>query len=164
MYTYICIYMYVNITNTDLQVFFFLAVSLTPYFLHPLLPYVYTHIYIYIYIYIYMYIYIYIYTYIYIYVPPQPLSHMLLPSCRAINVYTYVWIYERHDSFLRETRLIYTWDMTYELERHGVWMDSRDMECSHTKTRVTHVLSLSYGVATISRLLKIIGLFCERAL
>ena len=39
---------------------------------------------------------------------------------------------------------------------------------SHVSTEVTrppeHHVAVQYGVATISRLLKIIGLFCKRAL
>jgi len=68
---------------------------------------------------------------------------------------------------------IYQWKQAYAFEKEPhalekepyIWQDlavgaSRDGQCSQKRA----LEKKSYGVATISRLLKIIGLFCRRAL
>jgi len=69
--------------------------------------------------------------------------------------HSYVW----HDSFICVTWLIHTGDMTHSY----VWHDSSH---SHTQEHVLKNIfsrTCTYAVATIGRLLKILGLFCKRA-
>jgi len=61
----------------------------------------------------------------------------------------------RHDSFIRVMWLIHVCDTNSA----GVWSDL--FICTKW---LMYVRNMTYGVATISRLLKIIGLFCKRAL
>jgi len=99
----------------------------------------YIYIYLYIYTYTYIYTYIHICTYIYIYV--------------YIYIYTHTYIgatYERvmsHTSMSRASR-----------GKGGENLLRRSKVTPHGESLV------SYGVATISRMLKNIGLFCKRAL
>ena len=71
----------------------------------------------------------------------------------------YVW----HDSFMRVAWLCYKCDVT-----DSCACDTNDAEVSSDLFMCTkwhmYVRDMTYGVATISRLLKIIGLFCKRAL
>jgi len=48
--------------------------------------------------------------------------------------------------------------------RHPVWLISSFVCVGHDSFMVNRVWCIDYGVATISRLPKIIGLFCKRAL
>jgi len=172
MYVYTCMNMYIN-----MYVYICMYVCM----------YTYVYIHINIYIYIYSYICIYIYKYIYIYTHTHTLSlsfslslshthththtqvlekaatpegsfsradarerHLiplnnLLPIARtklsaflqvSTEVYSWLYIYACHDSFICVTWLVRALDRT----RHAL-----------------------YEVATISRLLKMIGLFCQRA-
>jgi len=76
--------------------------------------------------------------------------------------YSHVW----HNSFICVTRLIHTCAVTqWGLE----WAGHVDRPMSHRngglqKKKQSTEISIIYGVATISRLLKSIGLFCKRAL
>ena len=90
--------------------------------------------------------------------------------------------YVRHDRFIRAACLIRMCDMTDSYVCHASFIcvtclihvcDSVTLHlvCSWASTRVTwcfhihiHINRNKYGVASISRLLKIIGLFCKRAL
>jgi len=77
---------------------------------------------------------------------------------------------ERHDSFKCATRLIYMCDMTLPSSLlsppHRLCMRDvthsyvRHALCRYVPWRTPH----HYGLATISRLLKILGLFCKRDL
>ena len=76
------------------------------------------------------------------------LCHVVWPSIwHEEDLSCQVW----HESFVCVTWLIFTCEMTHSCS----WHDSSYM---------THLIWVCYGVATISRLLKIIGLFCKRAL
>ena len=61
--------------------------------------------------------------------------------------HAYVW----HDSFICATWLIHMCDMTHSYVWHDSFIHSQGV-------------SYCYGVTTIGRLLKIIGLFCKRAI
>ena len=104
---------------------------------------------------VYIYIYIYIYTYIYIY-ESRPHSTCLFWVMSLWHRMTLLSL--QHDT----TWLSTTW-------RHlTLWSLQRDTPLFWVDHQVTLLsdcyLTPHYGVATISRLLKIIGLFCKRAL
>jgi len=82
------------------------------------------------------YIYIYIYTHTYIHIYIYVWMNMYIYRYKHINIHTYVWIYE-HINLSSKCGF-----MRIRLWVHNNW----------------------YGVASISKLLKITGLFCKRAL
>jgi len=136
--------------------------------------YIYMYIYVYILIYIYMYMYIYIRgglntvgamvagcfiifmlatagqrsvwheSFMYVWHDSLICVTWLIHMCHMTH--TYVW----HDSFICVTWLIHICDMTHSLVLYDSFI------------RVSHV-AFTYGVAMISRLLKIIGVFCKKA-
>jgi len=104
-------------------------------------------------LYTYVYVYIYIYAYIYIYICPS--GSVWIMSLfdkswltRLIEMSAMSHSYEWHDPFKWVTWLIQTCDMTH----------SSDMSLTSTSHMPLP------GVASSSRLLKIISLFCNRAL
>jgi len=132
--------------------------------------YVYIYIYIYIYIYMYVYLFIYVYTYIHIYIYMHIYIHIFIYMYTCMhemmhadeltteNTFSYV----AHDSFIYVTRLIYIHIR-----------DTTDLHMQHDSciraTWLTQMCALCWmgaicGVAAISRIPKIIGLFCKRAL
>jgi len=85
--------------------------------------------------------------------------HRLIHMCNMTDLSV------RHDSLIRVTWLVYMCNLTDLC----VWHDSFICNFSYMRhgsiiwrSRLIH--TCDYGVATISRLLQIIGLFCKRAL
>jgi len=93
-----------------------------------------------------------------------------------IHICDMTHLYMWHDSFIYVTWLIHTYDMTHSYMWHDsfiyvTWLSygwSIHMCAMILDGILIHMcamkLSLEYGVATICRLLKIIGLFCKKAL
>ena len=133
--------------------------------------YIYIYIYIYIYTYIHICIYIYVYMDIYIYI-------------HHIYIYIHLYIYQtllyigasNVTNLWSEPPQTYTYAQTYQgnpadssalasplanaVRRRVSVLPSATGENSHMSIRCL----MWYGVATIGRLLKIISLFCNRAL
>jgi len=154
---------------------------------------IYIHIYIYMYIHIYIHTCIHVYTYIYVYVCMCPVKscHMWHPvnilSCQEctqyVNItshlYSYIYIYIHTHVYTYTHISICIWSvkschvnvLSCQECTHHVNMKSHIYsyiyihESWHTFERVTSNTShSSYGLATISRLLENIGLFCKRTL
>ena len=102
--------------------------------------YIYTYKYIYIHMYICIYIYIYIYTYICIYI------YICFNSMSVVGMFSQVSLFTQHKWAVP---LKCAMTHTQTMNCGGSWSQSSTGR---------------YGVATISRLLKIIGLFCKRAI
>jgi len=108
--------------------------------------YVFTHIYIYIHIHTYIYLSIYMFANVYRYI------HIFIYIHTGIYIHTYIYLRREvvTSSVLFWRCALLFWLRTYN---RNTWRYNR-------KTRM-HVYMQLYGVATISRLLEIIGLFCR---
>ena len=136
--------------------------------------YIHTFIYIYIYRYIYMYIYIYIYLYMCIYICIYIYIYIYMYTCTYICIHViYTYIYSaKYFSRVPRTPLTHT-KTFFRSHTHFATFFSRPFKLSHALSlarplifsfSVSDVKAHGYGVATISWLLKITGLFCKRAL
>ena len=155
MYTqlYICIYIHMY---TYIHVHILLCAHI----------YMYTQLYIYIYIYIRTRIYMYTYSYVHTSTCMGWLrlvgSLQLLVSFVEYCLFYRALLQKRH-MILRSLPIVATpWD----LRTHVILIIVGEHLYTHTCDLVCKItcVRMSYGVATISRLLKIICLFCKRAL
>jgi len=133
----------------------------------------YTYIYIYIYICIYTYVYVYIYIYTYVYIHLYILENKTGRGFRRILYASFLQNALEH---VPEQRVVHVTEGPY---LHSTFMLREPMWVG-LSMRLTLIallqplvpnyytnlmrIFLSYGVATISRPLQIIGLFCKRAL
>jgi len=184
VHTHICIHMYIH---SYLQLFFGI-VSL--FLLVKIHTYTHTYVYIYIYMYyicIYIYIHVHVYTCacihvccFFVHLISLPLS-IYMYMCTFINIHTYIQIYVYICIYTRtgwrrligspKLQIIFPKRATEyrSLVRKMTYEDKGSYESSPPcigylfSNRIFSPLSLflAYGVATISRLLKIIGLFCR---
>ena len=101
------------------------------------------------------------------------MSHVTLAngSCHAHGwVMSHFWM--SHVIHMNESCHAYEWVMSYIWMSHGAHMNESCHTYDGTRARQVRKWgslkkfskNLYYGVATISRLLKIVGLFCKRAL
>ena len=132
-----CIYMYIHL---------YISICISKYIC----------IYIYIYIYIYIHTYIHIYIYICIYTPLC--IHVYIYTCIYMYTYIYICTHTRDagedKSSPRESEL----DIGAKLHRFYTYMNPEKVMLDISRVCMYDCL---YGVATVSRIDKITGVFCR---